>query len=128
MKKIYFPVIVTISLFINGCTPTSPSNPATTTIEYQLTASDPTLSLAVFYNDNNPGGGAGNFLTGWRTSFSPSNLPFTASLTVDNFQVNTIPVTVTQKILVNGIVVQEATTTMSISTGINSKQIQYTIN
>lgn len=127
MKKIFYSSIISILIFL-GCTPTSPSNPATTTVEYQFTASDPTLLFNIFYNDNNPGGGGGNFLTGWRTSFSPSNLPFTASLFVLNQQFNTRPATVTQKILVNGVVVQEATTTMSLSTNISSKQIQYTIN
>ena len=121
-------MVVTTTLLSSSCTPDNPVIPATTTVEYQFTASDPTLLFTIIYNDNNSGGGAGNFLTGWRTSFSPSNLPFTASLLVSNPQFNTRPATVTQKILVNGNVVQEATTTLSLSTMLSSKQIQYTIN
>lgn len=120
--------MVLLSVIFFNCTPTNPTNPTTTTVEYQFTASDPSLLFNVTYNDKNSTPGAGNFLTGWRTSFTPSNLPFTASLFIINPQFNTRPATVTQKILVNGIVVQQATTNMSLSTMLNSKQIQYTIN
>ena len=128
MKKIFLAVVVLIFLSLFSCTPTTPVTPAATTVEYQFTASDPSLLFNVTYNDKNSTPGAGNFLTGWRTSFTPSNLPFTASLFIINPQFNTRPASVTQKILVNGIVVEQATTDMSLSTMINSKQIQYTIN
>lgn len=105
-----------------------PSNANGKVVEYQFSAVNTSVLFNVTYNGKDSQTGGGNFASGWTTSFTQTELPFTASLNIMNITAPSIPISVTQKILVNGTVVKQATTTLDAATGVVNKQIQYTVN
>ena len=129
MKQSYIFLITFLSVILFSCTPDSPVTPTTpvgTNVEYQFTASNPSTTFVIYQNDKDGNFISGVYSTGWKASFIPTNLPFTASLQVlDNNQPFS-NVTVTLKILKNGIVVKESTSTLT--TNNRTLQIQTAIN
>ena len=115
---------------MSSCTPDSPVTSINKTVEYQFTASNPSVSLFVVYtNKDEISITVPAATSGWKTTFTPTSLPFSANFLVIDLSVNSGGHhTVTAKILVNGVVVQEATKVIDISTNLGTNQIQFTIN
>ena len=126
MKPIFITAIFFLSIFFGGCTPETPATSVGTNVEYQFTASNPNIVFIINQNDKDGNSIGGAYSTGWRASFTPANLPFTASLRVFDDNQPFSNVTVTLKILSNGIVVKESTSTLT--TNNRALQIQATIN
>lgn len=115
---------------MSSCTPNSPGTSTNKTVEYQFTASNPSVSLFVVYtNKDEVSITVPAATSGWKTTFTPTSLPFSANFLVRDLSVNSGgPHTVTAKILVNGVVVQEATKVLDISTNLGTNQVQFTVN
>jgi hypothetical protein len=120
-----------LTLIVISCNKESTSNSSTSSgsVEYIVTATNPSASLEVFFNNTGGLSGGGFYLSGWTYTFTPSQKPFTASLEVGLGTYTEPSTTVTLRILVNGIVVEQVTGTVTapIGNGIN-QQIQYVVN
>jgi hypothetical protein len=100
-----------------------PSN-STTTVKYQVTSTNTTGQFVAAYNNMAAQYISGLYQSGWETSFTPSNKPFTATLNVSPYNAT---MTVTLKIFVNNSVVKEVTGQISNTTG-TMQNIQYVVN
>ncbi len=132
MKKVIKSIfaISTLVLLISSCKKSGTNKSNSTTVEYQFIASNPSVSLFVVYtNKDEISTTVPAATSGWKTTFTPTNLPFSANLLVRNLNVGgpQIVQTVTAKILVNGVVVQESTKVLDLANNIDN-QIQFTVN
>jgi len=132
MKKIIKTIftIATLVLLTTSCKKNSTNKSNSTTVEYQFTATNPSVSLFVVYtNKDEISTTVPAATSGWKTTFIPYSLPFSANFLVRNLNVggSQIAQTVTAKILVNGVVVQESTKVLDLANNIDN-QIQFTVN
>jgi len=97
------------------------------TVEYQFTASDPNRTLQFLFNNKDEVPIEGYFVSGWKTTFVPTSFPFTASVYVQMYDFGA-DLTVTLKILVNGVVVKETTKLLKATVSDMNTNILYVVN
>ena len=126
MKRNRLFVLVICFFIIISCSKNSSSSSGSS-VQYQVTATNSSAQMIIAYNNSLGQLISGNYKSGWTSSFTPAQKPFTASLQASIYPINGIDsTTVTLKILVNGAVVQSVTQPISV-TSIALAQIQYTL-
>jgi len=111
-KNKFFQTIGLLIMLI-GCSPNNQNNPALTTVEYQLTSSDPNGTFAITNNNEDGNYVGGIYSTGWRKTIIPKLYPFTAMVMA---QANPFTSSiVTLKILKNGAVIKDTSVNLSAS-------------
>ena len=128
MKILFYSLVLMIIILLSSCTPDSPSTSTNKTVEYQFTASDPSVSLFVVYtNKDEISITVPAATSGWKTTFTPTSFPFSANFLVRDLSGAIGVNSVTLKILVNGQVVQESTKILDTSNML-THQVQFTVN
>ncbi len=130
MKNLFYSLVVITTIVITSCTSNNPGTSTNKTVEYQFTASNPSVSLFVVYTNKDEISITVPAVTsGWKTTFTPTSFPFSANFLVRNLNTGgpQIVQTVTAKILVNGVVVKESTKVLDLANNIDN-QIQFTVN